>query len=139
MKKLMILFITIILVVILSCNEREDNTIELTVKGDFPQKGKAIAHLYGYDKNLPDETTALITIKKININENPLYFKMEFPKDAYEVINSNQSKKEDIEFFITVDLDINEDEDIDYTQDFGGETLLRVIPGMKKDISVKKI
>ncbi|WP_320047813.1 hypothetical protein [uncultured Ilyobacter sp.] len=139
MKKLVILFIAVIFIVIISCNKRENNIIELTVKGNFPTRGKAIIHLYGYDKNIPDETTALITIKKIDINENPLYLQLKFPKDAYETINSSQSRKEDIEFFITVDLDINEDEDIDYTQDFGGETLLRVTPGTKKEVYVKKI
>ncbi|WP_319200446.1 hypothetical protein [uncultured Ilyobacter sp.] len=139
MKRLIMLFVTVIFIVTVSCNKKENDIIELNVKGDFPTRGKAIIHLYGYDKNIPDETTALITIKKIDISENPLYIELDFPENAYEIINSNQSKKEDIEFFITVDLDINEDEDVDYTQDFAGETLLKVVPGMKKEVSVKKI
>ncbi|WP_321330354.1 hypothetical protein [uncultured Ilyobacter sp.] len=139
MKRLIMLFFTVIFIVTVSCNKKENDIIELNVKGDFPTRGKAIIHLYGYDKNIPDETTALITIKKIDISENPLYIELDFPENAYEIINSNQSKKEDIEFFITVDLDINEDEDVDYTQDFAGETLLKVVPGMKKEVSVKKI
>jgi hypothetical protein len=139
MKRLIVLFVTVIFIVTVSCNKKENDIIELNVKGDFPTRGKAIIHLYGYDKNIPDETTALITIKKIDISENPLYIELDFPENAYEIINSNQSKKEDIEFFITVDLDINEDEDVDYTQDFAGETLLKVVPGMKKEVSVKKI
>ncbi|WP_372714031.1 hypothetical protein [Ilyobacter sp.] len=139
MKKVIILFISVIFVMLTSCNKKEDNTIELVIRGEFPTKGKAIIHLYGYDKNIPDESTALITEKKINIKKNPLEINLEFPKDAYKIINSNYSKKEDVEFFITVDLDINEDKDVDYTQDFGGETLLMVVPGMKKEIYVKKI
>ncbi|WP_319371925.1 hypothetical protein [uncultured Ilyobacter sp.] len=139
MKKAIILFITAVFIIIVSCSKRGVDSIELIVKGDFPTEGKAIVHLYGYDKNIPDDSTTLMSIKKVDVNKNPLKLELEFPKDSYKVINSNYSNKDDIEFFITVDLDINEDEDVDYTQDFGHETLLRVFPGVKKEVLVKKI
>ncbi len=138
MKKIILMIISVIFVMISSCNNNE-NDIEVTIKGDFPKKGKAVVYLYGYDKNIPDESTTLITIKKTHINKNPLKLKVQFPENTYKIINSNYFEKEDIEFFITVDIDTDEDLDIDYAQDFDKNPILKVVPGIKKEVLMKKI